>query len=297
MLESGHVSHFNFAFPEDIGSGDTASEQDKAFKEEMDSLLGTPKAQALPPSGEFGSGNSITYSLEASLIEENYHHEIKASTTLEFSKTREFEAPDPQIITIVQEKLLASQDSTLAPLRFNLTLDSPQVIIQEQPFPLMLQLSHGNSRTTSSPPTTVLFRSYLVQLLENTAIQSTNNTQDYWTNKHPIASWDLSSLESNARAPSITTQGLDTEVLIHNLSIPLRYAPTFDCENIELTYGLEVSLTVEYAGETFDLGFDVGAMTVMAAEWVGEERANEEGMVYMNLAGKDPRFRGLFKLV
>ena len=84
--------------------------------------------------------------------------------------------------------------------------------------------------------------------------------------------------------------------LLQNLSIPRHYAPTFRCTNIQLTHGLEVSLAVEYAWETFNLAFDVGAVTVLAAEHIIEERA-KEGMGYMNPAGKNPRFIRLWKVV
>ena len=292
VLESGHVCHFNFAFPED-----PASTQPNSVDADLPHIRAKPKAQALPPSGEFGSGNLIAYSFEASLVDENSQSEIKASAMLEFSKTREVEVPDPQITTTVQEQLLASQDSIIGPSSFRLALDSPQIIIQEQSFPLMLRLSHEHSRTTSSPQSAVLLKSCLMQLLANTAIQSENNTQNHWTNKHTIASRDLRSLEPKAGAPSITTKGLDMGLLLRNPSIPLHYAPTFECTNIQRTYGLEVSLTVECGGETFDLKFEVGPVTVLAAEYVGEGRAKEEGNGSVNTARKDPRFGGDFRLV
>ena len=248
---------------------------DTTFEAEMRLLRPKPEPQTLPPSGEFGSGNLIAYSLEASLIDENSQSEIKASTMLEFSKTRAVEAPDPQVITTVQEKILAGQDSILGSSNFELALDSPQIVIQEQPFPLTLRLLNEHSRTISSPSTIVLLKSYLVQLLANTAIESENNTQNHWAKKHAIASRDLYSLESKAGAPNITTEGLDMGVLLHNLNIPLHYVPTFECTNIQRAYGLEILLTVECREETVDLKFEGGPLTVLAAEHVGVGCAKE----------------------
>lgn len=292
VLGSGHVCQFNFIFPED-----PASAQYNHVLADMPHIRAQPKPQALPPSGEFGSGNLIAYSFEASLIDENSQSEIRASSLLEFSKTREVDVPDPQIITIVQKKLLASQDSILGPSSFGLALDSPQVIIQEQPFPLMLSLSHEHSRTTSSPLLTVLLKSCLVQLLANTAIQSENNTQNHWTNKHIIVSRDFCSVDSKAGAPSITTEGLDMGLLLRTPSIPLHYPPTFECTNIQRTYGLEVSLTVECGGETFDLKFKVDPVTVLAAEHAGTRRAKEEAIWNANLSRRPDRFGGELRTV
>ena len=281
VLESDHVCQFSFLVPED-----PASAQYDPFDAAVPWVREKPKPQKLPPSGQFGSGNHITYSLEASLIDESSRSEIKASTILKFSNTRAVETPDPRPVTTVQEKVLAGQGNINGLSSFELALDSPQVLIQEKVFPLILRPSEKRWRTMSFPLPEVQLKSCLVQLLVSTSIQGVNNTHDYWTEKHTIASFE--SRESNAEYLRITTQTLNLGMLLHNLSIPLHYPPTFKSTSIERTYGLEVLVTVDHGGDTSDLKFEVGPVTVLAAEYVGTERAREQARSDAAWSGRHP---------
>jgi len=136
VLGSGYVEHFYVVFPED-----PACAQQLSLGVEMPQLLIKPNPQTLPPSGEFGSGNVTAYSLEASLRDESSRDTTKATTMISFSKTRAVEAPDLKVITMIQEKTLASQGSVHGPSSISLALDSPQIIIQWRTFPLVLSLS------------------------------------------------------------------------------------------------------------------------------------------------------------
>ena len=238
-------------------------------------LSDKPPKQALPPSGEFGSGNMVAYSFEASLIDEYSDSEIKASKILQFSKTREVETPEPQIITIVQEKIIDRQDMILNLSSFKIALDIPKVIVQGQAFPLRLRLLHEKSHSTSSPPPMVLLNSSEIQLLENTFIQSENKTKDQWTKKYTMASRDFPSFEPESGGSGVTTGGMDLAALLHNPITPLQLAPSFECPNIQRTYGFEISLTPECGEQVFELMFALDSVTVLAAELGSVARAKQ----------------------
>ena len=204
------------------------------------------------------------------MVDENCHRQIKASSPLTFSMTRETEAPDPEIVTTIQEQHPVSQGQST----FKLALDSPRIIVLGQAFPLKLRRFDEEAHIIISSRATVLLRSGLLQLLENTFIQSEDNTDDDWTNKHTIGSVLL--FGSNPEAPSITTQGLDLGLLLHNPRISLDFPPSFRSRNIQRTCGLLVSLTVECEGLTFELAFEIDPVTVLAAEYIDVVRAKYE---------------------
>ena len=84
VLRRGRVSDFLFIFPEDPTF---EGQPNKVWSHRL------PEKQALPPSGDFGQGNSIAYSLEISIEDEISGREITATTPLTFSPTRVMETP------------------------------------------------------------------------------------------------------------------------------------------------------------------------------------------------------------
>ncbi|MCJ1274237.1 hypothetical protein MMC21_002032 [Puttea exsequens] len=270
-LEWGHVCHFHIAIPEDPVSA-------RSTAPDMLWLMRRSQPQTLPPSWDFGSGNTIVYSLEASLFDEVLKREIKASRVLEFCKDRAIEVPDPQIANLIQEKPLAAQDNINSQSTLKLALECPQVFTQAQRFPLTLRLLNDHGRTKSSPPPEVLLKSCLVEFLAHTSIKTEDNAQDRWTEKHTIASFDTCSTESHAESPSIIPQGLDLAMLFGNTSVPLHHPPTFESRDIEHSYGVGVSAIVECEGDAFEFKFEVDPVTVLAAVWVGAVYAKAEAV-------------------
>jgi len=276
LLEDGSPTYFFFQFPDD-----PVLRQHHPIDVNWYTNRDRPKPHALPPSGDYGPGNSIDYSFEAILVDGFTNSEIKATTKIEFSPTREAEVSDPQIFTTFSKNILANPDRYMNPSSLRLALDSPQVLIQDQDFPLRLRLLHKTARSVysvHSVPPTVLLRCCLVQLLENTFIQSEKSTRDQWTKKHTIASHGTS-IHPKAGAPEITTQGLDMGSLLQSPRIPSNLASSFECVNIQRTYSLKVSLVVECGGETYDIAFDLSPVTLLGAELgdVGRNREEEEG--------------------
>ena len=263
VLEHGRATLFWIQVPHD-----PASKRSGVFNPPWS--YEEPKPQALPPSGEFGSGNTVTYSVEVLLVDENSRQHIKSSKPLTFSMTREIEAPDPEIITTISEQGLVSPGQST----FKLALDGPRIIVPEQALPLNIRIVYGEAHITEFSRPTVLLRSGLLQLLENTFIQSEDNTNDQWTNKHTISS--VPQFGSNAEAPSITTQGLDLGLLLQNPRISQHFPPSFASPNIQRTYGLLLSLIVECGGDTFELAFGIDPVTLLGAEHIDAPRRRQE---------------------
>jgi hypothetical protein len=67
-------------------------------------LNGLPQSQALPPSGNFGPGNTIVYQREVNGMEEGSDRHIKTKQLLTFSMTRKSPAYNPEMITSVQQR-------------------------------------------------------------------------------------------------------------------------------------------------------------------------------------------------
>jgi len=84
VLEEGERSHFRIWFPEDPASKDI-----RANKIAWPSSHCPPEAQTLPPTGEYGIGNTIEYSVEAGVIDETSGDEITVSIPITFSSARE----------------------------------------------------------------------------------------------------------------------------------------------------------------------------------------------------------------
>lgn len=176
-LQGNEWTHpFQIMVPEDPASAELAP-LNSYFRNDslIDPLLSDrPKPQELPPSGEYGSGNHIVYSLEAVLITKRSRSELAASRLLNFAKTRAVEAPDSKTINTAQE---LRHNSIVGLPNTEVVLDSPQVVVQGRPFPLVLRLSLRHWHSAAIPKPDVLFDSCDVQLLEHTYINSASNTQ------------------------------------------------------------------------------------------------------------------------
>lgn len=81
---------------------------------------------------------------------------------------------------------------------------------------------------------------------------------------------------------------MDLGQLLRNRTIPLRHPPTFKSNNIECAYGLEILVIAACGGNDFELKFEVGAITVLAAEYVGEKRARDQAILEATWASKHP---------
>lgn len=85
VLRHGRVSALNFILPEDPSVED---QPDLPWSNRK------PEKQALPPSGDFGQGNSIACSMEILIGDEISRRKITVIAPLTFSPTRATETPE-----------------------------------------------------------------------------------------------------------------------------------------------------------------------------------------------------------
>ena len=279
VLGSGCVRHFYLIFPDDPGF----IQHDPKLAD-LPHVREKPKPQVLPPSGDFGSGNSIVYRVDASLVDKNSQREIKATTLLDFSPTRTVDVPDPQTVSIVRKQLFASEYGGECLEIYKLALDGPQTVVQEQPFPITLRLEDEHSQATYTTLPTLSMNKCVVELLATTVIQDRNKSQDSWTTEYTIASrmW-----EPNTSAPCITAAGLDLGMLLGPLFILKQHEPSFECNNIQRTYCIAVSVEVGHeVGAVAEIRFQTDLLTLLAAEYVGTEIAKEDQALRERLAAR-----------
>ena len=268
VLEPGCVIHFYLIFPDDPGFI-----QHDAMLADLPHVLEKPKPQVLPPSGDFGPGNSILYRIEASLVDKISQREINATKLLDFSPTRNVDVPDPQIMSIVQELLFPSRNSAERPKAYKLALEGPQTVVQEQPFSMTIHLEDEHSQATPTALPMLSMKKCVVDLLATTVIQGKVKSQNSWTTKHTIASrvW-----EPTTGAPNITAERIDLGILLDRLFILRLHEPSFGCNNIQRTYHVAVSAEFEHeVGKVIEVRFQATPLTLLAVEYVGTELARQ----------------------
>ena len=284
VLEDGLRRQFQLRFPDDP----TAKPR---FPDvgDLNWIWELPQPRALPPSGNFGSGNTIAYKFEVILVEENSDRHIKADRDFTFSVTRQIQLLDLKVIDTVQERPIRGRVGLDGLQHLSLALKCATELVQGEP--LSLWVGPVDSIEPSSAK--ILLKSSTVQLIEKTAIQGDNYLENQWTDKYVIASRVF---EPNF--PTIMTQATNLGALLHDPSIPLDHPPTFSCTNIQRTYGMTVSLIAEVEGcETHEFQFDLDSVTLLPAEhsdtaWkkeVEEDEANDP----IDPPGSTRRFAGL----
>lgn len=282
--EYGSVSTFSFQFPDDPVLLHHHPDYLDWWRDSD-----TPTPQTLPPSGIFGPGNEIVYSIDVCLHDEISDSEIKARKEVAFTPTREPEASGSKALTVIKAiKTSVSADSCWKEEVVELALSSPQVMIPDQPIDLNIRSvrkTQAPTTTTLLPPA-ILLKSALVKLLINTSIQSSGNTKEEHSHKHNIARF--SSIDSNDEAPSITPHGLSLAKLCHELKISPNFAASFATSNIQRNYALEILLVIEIGNNTFDVLFELGDVTLLGAELGSDGRDREMHESY------DPDVHGIF---
>ncbi len=247
--------------------------QDPAFAQHDYSDLPDPRypdrpgPQTLPPSGDFGSGNTITYTVEASLVGGGPMTQAKACKVLEFTKLRAFERSDPQILATDRFLYLKSISSAQRPVYLHFSLDSPQIVIQGQAFPVLLRRSSEGFTSAD-----LCLRSCIIQLMVNTSINSSDGYQSHWTSRHTIGRFEVGPQTASENLPVITPEGLDLGMVIRDLKSPLHYAPTFQSPNIERSYGLIIQLVVQCGGDSNKFAYVTCSVTVLACQSAAAER-------------------------
>lgn len=229
----------------------------------------------LPPSGRFGHGNEISYSMEAFMLDLNSGKEIKAGMPVVFTPTRDAKEAAAQGIELVRESRLRDEHQDTGFSAFRVALRSPIVFVPGYSFPLDIRLSRGTS--LSLPP--VLLTGGSVQLLEHTTAQSADNHSRTWHSTHTLVSRDPLPLEPHASVPVITAKGLDIAPLLHHPTIPLHLMPSFECVNMQHCYGLTITLRFECGEQSHDLTFGIGRITLLPTEHYDfvHARAEHEG--------------------
>ena len=273
VLQDGDRSHFRIRFPED-----PTFKYIQANMTTWPQALHLPEAQTLPPTGEFGIGNTIEYSVKAGVIDETSGDEITASVPITFSLAREDIVPDPKLINIMQARLLTGRSQDLSSCSIRLALDGPTTIAQDHSFPLVLKLLNV-IEDRQSPRATVSLRSGSIQLLQHTMAWNNDRCGNRWTDVHTIVSLDFF---SNDGTPQITKEGRDLASIFHNPSISREFPPSFKCPNIERTYGLKIFLTVGFEEHKFEFSFDINPVTVLPSELHCMARARQQDELWDN---------------
>ena len=273
VLEDGERSHFSIRFPEDA-----TFKHIQANIATWPRILHLPDARTLPPTGEFGVGNTIEYSVEAGVIDQTSGDAITTSSPITFSLTREDIAPDPKLTNVVQTRSLTSQSYDLNYRSIRLALDGPTTIAQDNSFPLALKLLNI-IEDRPSPRATVSLRSGFIQILQHTVAWTGDDYGNRSTDVHTIVSRDFASKDG---APQITKEGTDLAALFHSPSISQDFPPSFRCANIERTYGLKVDLAVGFEAEEFEFSFDIKPVTILPGELHRMAQAKQQDEFWEN---------------
>ena len=273
VLEDGERSHFRIQFPEDA-----TFKHIQANMATWPRTLHLPEAQTLPPTGEFGMGNTIEYSVKAGVINQASGDEITTSIPITFSLAREEIMPDPRLTNIVQARSLTGQPQALSHCGIRLALNGPTTIAQDSNFPLVLKLLKI-IEDRPSPKATVSLRSGCIQLLQHTVAWTNDDYGHRWTDVHTIVSRDFF---SNDGIPQITMEGTDLAALFLNPSISRDFPPSFKCSNIQRMYSLKVGLAVAFKEYECEFSFDIDPVAILPGELHCMARARQQDELWEN---------------
>ena len=273
VLENDERSHFRIRFPEDA-----TFKHIQANTAKWPRTLELPEARTLPPTGEFGFGNTIEYSVKAGVINQASGDEITTSIPITFSLAREEIVPDPKLTNVVQARLLTDRPQGLSYRSIHLALNGPTTIAQDNSFPIVLKLLDliGDRPPPKAP---VSLRSGFIQLLQHTVAWANDNYGHRWTEVHTIVSRDFF---SNDGAPQITKEGINLAALFLNPSVSRDFPPSFKCSNIERTYGLKVGLAVGYEEHECEFLFDINPVAILPGELHCMAQARQEDELWEN---------------
>ena len=272
-LENGEHSHFRIRFPEDA-----TFKHIQANPAKWSRTLELPEAQTLPPTGEFGLGNTIEYMVKAGVINQASGDEITTSIPIAFSLAREDIVPDPKLTSYVQARLLTDKPQDLSYCSIRLALNGPTTIAQDNSFPLVLKLLEI-IEGRPSPKATVSLRSGFIQLLQHTVAWTNDDYGHRWTEVRTIVSRDFFSDDG---APQITREGTNLAALFLNPSVSRDFPPSFKCSNIERTYGLKVGLAVGFEEHECEFSFDINSVAVLPGELHCMARARQQDEFWEN---------------
>ena len=273
FLADGDISHFRIRFPEDA-----AFKHIQANTATWPRIFHLPEAQTLPPTGEFGLGNTIQYSVEAGVINHATGDEITTSIPITFSPAREEIVPDPKLTNVVQTRLLTDRPQHLSYCSIRLALNGPTTIAQDNTIPLTLRLLDIIGDRPFPKPT-VSLRSGFIQLLQHTVAWTNDNYGHRWTDVHTMVSRDFC---ANEGPPQLTEEGTDLAALFLSPKISRDFSPSFRGNNLERTYGLKVGLAVECEDSDCEFSFDISQVAVLPGELHCMAQARQQDELWEN---------------
>ena len=258
FLADGERSDFRIRFPEDATFKHIKANTTTAWPR----LCELPEAKTLPPTGEFGLGNTIEYSVEAGVINQASGVEITISMPITFSPAREEIVPDPKPVNIVQARMLTNKPQHLDFRSIRLVLNGPTIIAQDNGFPLVLNLLDIIGGHPFPQPT-VSLQSGFIRLLQHTEAWTNDDYGHRWTDVHTIISRDFC---ANGGPPQLTEEGTDLAALFLSPTISREFPPSFRSTNLERTYGLKVGLAVEFEDRVCEFSFDIDPVAILPGE-------------------------------
>ena len=229
----------------------------------------TVEPQALPPSGRYGNGNSIEYFYETSLFaaDGEKRMERKQTKTFDFTPTREPHAMyKPRAAVTKKINLVDTAGQEWLPPVIIFDLDHPTVVAQRQPFTVNLVLK-------SPPAPDVFLHSWTIRLRETVCASLSDTLKESWITYQRLASEvHTSSLDAKPLINAMPTTVLD------HLTVPDTCAASFTTQNLQLTYGLQVVVTLQCGTRSEELCFDTETVTVLGAELgsKGDQKEHEE---------------------
>ena len=261
LLDDLYVATFDFRFPED-----PVLREHYPMVPPFDDI----EPQALPPSGKYGSGNSIEYYFETCLTATDGTKRMvrRIKKNIEFTPTREPEAMDMPRSTITNHVDFMDAAGPMGQSQMIFDLEYPTVVAQREPFDLNLILK-------SSPSLDVFFHSCTVQLVENTCASVSDTLRESWMTEHTIGS-EVHINDFDAR-PLINAS---PKTVLEYLTVPATCAASFATPNLQRTYSLRVIVMLQCGGQSQEMLYNTGNVTLLGAELGSKGMERETDEVY-----------------
>ena len=273
LLDHIYSASFQFRFPEDPVLRDHYP---------MVPPFDDVEPQALPPSGKYGSGNSIEYYFETCLTTMDGTKRMvrKIKKNIDFTPTREPQAMDMPRATITKQVELMDAAGPTSQSQMIFDLEYPTVVAHREPFTLNLILK-------SLPSPDIFLHSWTVQLVESTCASVSDTLKEFWMTDHTLGS-EVHINDFDAR-PLINAS---PKTVLENLTAPVTCAVSFATPNLQRTYSLQVIVMLQCGGQSQEMLYNTGNVTLLGAEVGSKGTEREYDEAYDPMDGPREMFQG-----
>lgn len=256
LLDLLHCASFEFRFPED-----PLYYEHYPLVPPFDDV----EPQLLPPSGNYGSGNSIEYFYEICLTAGNDTKRMvrKIKKNIDFTPTRAPQALDMPLSTITNQIEFMDAAEPTRQFQMIFDLEYPTVVAQREPFTLNLILK-------STPSPDIFLHSWTVQLVESTCASVPDTLKEHWMTDYTLGS-------------EVHINDLDTRPLVNaspitvleDLTVPGTCAVSFSTPNLQRTYSLQVVVVLQCGDQSQEMLYKTENVTLLGAE-IGSDGKDRE---------------------